>query len=360
MTYNLDPRAYPSLQFILETITQYCKSELRELPQFATQIPSTFPQLAIILEQLLSDGNSFDFHKLTALEKLTVMDLLRLPVNFVYIVLGKCFPSVFVDNLSRQQVANIYSEFIKFIGNNAKHYPCLKEAHTQIQKSKKSLHEIRKSIKKSNIFNEIYIHRLKLSTDIALQKSIMSKKIVVDYKDEHRFPSNTHYHVESKSLYIIQPYGKNPQLHVLIIGNDSCSPPPNDDVIKNLFRTQYDIDQLPLQFGSWYVGVVVYNLFEGNMHGKLERSLFSLRDMIKRNITHRTIVHRSKKNHPADGTIYGAGSVKVQGHGVNREWKTLPKAMKESQRFRLYDQSDKAVDMFLKVFFLVYHFLILY
>ena len=75
MTYDLDPRAYPSLQFVLETIIQYCKSELPEHPQFAAQIPSTFPQLAIILEQLLSGNNSFDFHKSTALEKLTVMDL---------------------------------------------------------------------------------------------------------------------------------------------------------------------------------------------------------------------------------------------------------------------------------------------
>ena len=123
---------------------------------------------------------------------------------------------------------------------------------------------------------------------------------------------------------------------------------------------QYDIDQLPSQFGSWYVGIVIYNLFEGDKNGKLERSLFSLRDMIKRNITHRTNVHRSKKNRPADGAIYGTGSVKVQGHGVNREWKTLPLVMKESQRFRLYDQSDKVVDMFLKVFSLSYHFLISY
>ena len=180
MTYDLDPRAYPSLQFVLETIIQYCKSELPELPQFAAQIPSTFLQLAVILERLLSDNNSFDFHKSTALEKLTVMDLLRLPVNFVYIVLGKCFPSVVVNNLLRQQVVNIYSEFIKFISNNAECYPCLKEAHTQIQKSKKSLHEIQKSVKKFDIFNEIYIHRLKSSTDITLQKSIMSKKIMVD------------------------------------------------------------------------------------------------------------------------------------------------------------------------------------
>src|SRR5271169_4712016 len=180
MMYDLDPRAYPSLQFVLETIIQYCKSELPELPQFAAQIPSTFPQLAIILEQLLSDDDLPDFRKSTALEKLTVMDLLRLPVNLVYIVLGKCFPSIVVNNLSRQQVANIYSEFIKFISNNTERYPCLKEAHTQIQESKKSLHEIRKSIKKFNIFNEIYIHQLKLSTNITLQKSIMSEKIVVD------------------------------------------------------------------------------------------------------------------------------------------------------------------------------------
>ena len=68
---------------------------------------------------------------------------------------------------------------------------------------------------------------------------------------------------------------------------------------------QYDIDQLRSQFGSWYVGIVIYNLFEGDKNGKLERSLFSLRDMIKRNITHRTNVHRSKKNRPADGAIYG-------------------------------------------------------
>ena len=134
MTYDLDPRAYPSPQFVLETIIQYCKSELPELPQSIPQIPSTFPQLAT---RLLSGNNSFDFHKSTALEKLTVMDLLRLPVNFVYIVLGKCFPSVVVNNLPRQQVVNIYSEFIKFISNNAERYPCLKEAHTQIQKSKK-------------------------------------------------------------------------------------------------------------------------------------------------------------------------------------------------------------------------------
>jgi hypothetical protein len=351
---DLDPRAYPSLQFVLETIIQYCKSELPELPQCITQIRLTFPQVAIILERLLSDDNSLDFHKLTALEKLTVMDLLRLPVNFVYIILGKCFPSVVVNNLSRQQITNIYSEFIKFVSNNAEHYPSLKEAHIQIQKSKKSLHEIRRSVQKFNIFNEIYIHRLKLFMDIALQKSIMSKKIVVDYKDEHRFPSNTHYHIESKSLYVIQPNGKNPQLHVLVVENDSSPPPPSDDDIKNLFRMQYDVNQLPLQFGSWYVGIVVYNLFEGDTHGKLKRSLFSLRDMIKQNITRRKNVHRSKKNRPADGAIYGAGSVKVQGHGVNREWKTLPKAIKESQRFRLYDQSDKAVDMFLKVFFSFY------
>ena len=125
---------------------------------------------------------------------------------------------------------------------------------------------------------------------------------------------------------------------------------------------QYDIDQLPSQFGSWYVGIVIYNLFEGDKNGKLERSLFSLRDIIKRNITHCTNVHRSKKNRPADGAIYGTGSVKVQGHGVNREWKTLPLTMKESQRFRLYDQSDKAGDMFLKVFFsfYIYNFLISY
>ena len=353
MMYNLDPRAYPSLQFVLERIVEYYASELSELPQSVAQIPLTFPQLAIILERLLSDEDSLDFRKSTALERLTVMDLLQLPTSFVYVVLGKCLPSVFVHDLHRQQVANIYSEFIKFISASAEHYPCLKEAHARIQNSKKSLHEIRKSVKKSNVFNKIYIHRLKSSPDVALQISIMLKKIVIDCKDERRFPSNTHYHVKSKSLYVIQPSGKTPQLHVLIIDNDSSPPPPSDDDIKNLFRTQYDINhyQSPPQFGSWYVGVVVYNLFEGDTHTKLGRNLFSLRDMIKRNITHRTAVHCSKKNRPADGTIYGVSSVKVQGHGVNREWKTLPLTMKESQRFKLYDQSDRAVDTFLKAFF---------
>ena len=128
MTYNLDPRAYPSLQFVLETIIQYCKSELPELPQSRAQIPSTFPQLAIIPERLLS--NDDDFHKSTALEKLTVMDLLQLPINFVYIVLGKCFPSVLVNNLHCQQVVNIYSEFTKFVTYSTEFYPYIKEVHT--------------------------------------------------------------------------------------------------------------------------------------------------------------------------------------------------------------------------------------
>ena len=122
----------------------------------------------------------------------------------------------------------------------------------------------------------------------------MSKKIVIDCKDEHRFPFNTHYHVKSKSTYIIQSYGKNPQFHVLVIENN-FPPPPNDDDIKSLFRMQYDIDQSPSQFGSWFVNVVVYNLFESDTHMKLRRSLFSLRDMIKQNITRRANVHRSKK-----------------------------------------------------------------
>lgn len=137
----------------------------------------------------------------------------------------------------------------------------------------------------------------------------MSKKIVVDCKDESLFASDTYYHVKSKSLYVIQLNGKNPQLHVLVIENDSSPPPANDDDIKNLFRMQYDVDQpVPPRFESWYIGMVVYNLFEGNTHTKLGRNLFSLRDMVKRNIRCRMVVHRSKKNRPADGIMCGDGT----------------------------------------------------
>lgn len=91
----------------------------------------------IILPLVSTFWDNFDCHKFAALEKLTVRDFIRLPVNFVNIVIGKCFPSILVKNHYHQQVVDIYSEFTKYICNSAERYPCL-STHANSEVEEKS------------------------------------------------------------------------------------------------------------------------------------------------------------------------------------------------------------------------------
>src|SRR5205814_323600 len=107
-----------------------------------------------------------------------------------------------------------------------------------IDKAKHIRNKIRTQLQQYRLHevDNIYIHRLRNIWDPAVLQRIAAKKIVInDHLDETSFPPTTHAHYPPSSLYVIEPIGPQPQVHILVIGDGINTPAPSDDdIIKNL------------------------------------------------------------------------------------------------------------------------------
>ena len=331
------PNFNSAFQSLYEKLRQY--SLLEPPSDFLSDNGSILAAGSSLLELVIPILNQILASKiLTDQERLTLRDLLSLSVSFVFLLLPMFFKwAVVPPSFSNRHVCAIYSTFCAAARKDLESNRAFVEELKVIQARKGRSRQYRKQLRSNGIFQNqrIHVHRFHERSSI----NIFKKKIVVDCCDEERFPSDSHYHVSSSSIYVIEPKANVPEIHLLVLDNPSTFAPKTDDEV----RKEFIDDQLEYTPSSWYIGAVVYGAFQPKV-GSIEDGLDKVTDFICCNIKERTPVERGKTK-LADGIMLGGGPRQERGNGTDREWSNI----KTENRFEIYSQNDEAVGFFIMV-----------
>jgi hypothetical protein len=187
----------------------------------------------------------------------------------------------------------------------------------------------------ANVRHEIHVHRLsdKHSVSRTKKHAAEGKQIVIDDRNYDKFPKETHYHISSKSVYIIRPINNTvPQLHILVVGKDA----PSSQELKERLRKDHDglyTDE------EWFIGAVIYNLFSSGDF--LIKRLKEMGMQLAKNVENRKRIRRGKQCASNDAMV-GMGPRSDRTGGVESDYRNFNPNVDATQKYVLEIGADRA------------------
>jgi len=221
--------AYPHFQRLREKIIQRYQIPCPSTADTSATIMATVrPHLTTIAqrcEELLSLEGS---EALEAQEKLLLLHTVTSAVTFVSIILKLFLPWVVYDCVSYRVVCNIFNDFSRQVN------PSLEELLAAMQKKKQrkvNRRQVRHQLRSIGLFKNksIYIHHLVSVDD---EPRTLEKQTIFDSSDTSPSTSNTQwYHLKQSTTYVIQPRGRLPEVHLMVLHGQEGETVPSDGEI---------------------------------------------------------------------------------------------------------------------------------
>jgi hypothetical protein len=276
-----------------------------------------------------------------ASQKTLLRHALSHPSSFVYIILHMFFPEAPYKKFTPRHCVTIYGWFSEKMTCTPTSVPHLTNIFTTFKQRKLDMDEIRKKVLSANVWNNIFIHRIR---HVPSRRKHISqgKKVVLDLCNRILYPDSKYYHLNTAEAYHVFPTdATTPQLHLLLADLPDT---PSDSDIREMF---HQTERPELTMEDWYVGAVVYNLFSADPF--LAELLDTCGGHLDVNINNRKKITRGDDRNDPDGIMVGFGPQRPSQDGEVDNWGNFKSSVDEDNKYQLEKECDETFDAFLNV-----------